>query len=440
MRAAAIVAAALALGGGVAAAAPPAQPSPWVARVAGEAIPRRPAEALLALVRRTQPETTLAELAQHLALDLQAGDAAAREVGDATLFASMRVGFAPEVEMRRQWLSTLQQFWPDGVERAWKAAPPIAPHAPDAGAWRRLWAGSDGLRLDEQLGAPERAAAARFVLLRHRAFGKVPAGAITLADIWPLQNVQGRRLLLGGDLDFALAQARQLLRERFAEQWFMRHSGWTVAELAFVQRAVTARLRKLAWMHWQGLDGDPHAEAPPRDALVAAVTASEIADYYGAHRDRFARLERVEGWRLRCASEADCTAASDLRALPAAVPLRWSLGDARPAVELDAWALDLLQAWPEGQVSPPIRHPDGNGWERVQVLAVRRGFHPADSETVAHVARQAIALEKLEARWAERQREWLAASRLQWAPDFVAPARPLEPARAQAHGHHGHAH
>lgn len=429
---------ALLLGAGVANAAPAAQPAAWVARVAGEAIPRRPAEALLALVRRTQPATTLAELAQHLALDLQAGDAALREVGDARLFASMRVGFAPEVEMRRQWLSTLQQFWPDEVERAWAKAPPLAPHLPDAAAWQRLWTGGEGLRIDEQLGESERAAAARFVLLRHRAFGAVPAGAITLADIWPLQNVQGRRLLRGGELDYAQAQARQLLRERFAEQWFTRGSGWSSAELAFVQRAVTARLRKLAWMRWQGLDGDPHAEAAPRDALAAAVTPDEIGAYYAAHRDRFARLERVEGWRLRCASEAECAAASDLRARPAAVPLRWSLGDARPAVELDAWALDLLQAWPEGQVSPPIRHPDGNGWERVQVRTVRRGFHPADSETVAHVARQAIALEKLEAQWDARQREWLAAERLQWSPDMATPARPLEPARAQAH--HGHAH
>src|SRR6185436_6349489 len=161
-----------------------------------------------------------------------------REVGDAALFASRRVAFAPEVDGRRQWLATLQQIWPERIDRAWQIAALEMPLTADARAWQALWASGPGdrLRMNEDLDEAQHAAATRLVLLRHRGFGGGPAGAITLADLWPLQNVQGRRLLRAGDLDFARAQARQLLRERFVESWLRRDSGWSVAELDFVRR------------------------------------------------------------------------------------------------------------------------------------------------------------------------------------------------------------
>jgi hypothetical protein len=427
---------------------PASQPladSAWVARAGGEVILRRPTQALLMLARREQPDLTLQELARRLAIDLLMGEAASREVGDATLFASRRVAFAPEVDARRQWLATLQQLWPDRIERDWQAATPELPSTVDARAWRALWSAVPGasLRMNEDLDESQRDGAARLVLLRHRAFGQTPAGAITLADVWPVQNVQGRRLLRDGDLDYARAQARQLLRERFVEQWSRRESGWSRSELEFIHRVIEARQRKLAWQRWQGLSGDPHAEAPPRDALAASVTADEIGAYYRAHLDRFERLESVEGLRLRCAPAvcADEARGADLKGRPGAVRVSWRLGDARPSAEVDAWVLDLLQAWPAGTASPPIRHPDGNGWERVQALSVKRGHHPADSETVRHEARQAVALEKLEARWQQRQVELLASAGLRWAPGIAEPQVPFEPQRATpAGGEHGHAH
>ncbi len=414
----------------------------WVARLGDQTIPRRPAEALLGLARREQPALTLSELTRHLALDLLLGDAAAREVGDATLFASRRVGFAPEVDTRRQWLVTLQQLWPERIDRAWTGARLEQPVTIDARAWTALWADGrgGGLRLDEALDDRQRDAASRLALLRHRAFGGMPAGAITAADIWPLQNVQGRRMLRSGDLDFARAQARQLLRERFVEQWLRRDSGWSEAELDFVRRVVQARQRKLAWVRWQGLSGDPHGDAPARDALAASVGEDEIGAYYRAHLDRFARLEAVDGLHLRC-QEAACGEGRDLRGQPGVATLAWRLGDPKPAGELDAWALDLLQASPVGVASPAIRHPDGRGWERVQAIAVKRGHHPADSETVRHEARQAIAQDKLEAAWRRRQRELLAAAGLQWAPGMSPPASPFEPELPPKGGEeHGHAH
>ncbi|OWQ90366.1 hypothetical protein CDN99_13485 [Roseateles aquatilis] len=413
----------------------------WIARLGDETLPRRPTEALLTLARRERPALTLPELTRHVALDLLLGDAAAREVGDATLFASMRVGFPPEVETRRQWLATLRELWPERIDRAWRKARLELPQAPDPRAWAALWSGSagGGLRMDEQLDDTERVAAARYVLLRYRAFGDERAGAVTLADVWPLQNVQGRRMLRAGDLAYARAQARQWLNERFVAQWLRQDSGWSEQELAFVHRVVQARLRRIAWQRWQGLSADPHGDAPARDALAAAVTTEEIAAFYAAHRDRFQRLESVEGLRLRCADPA-CGDGRDLRQQPGATRLVWQLGDPRPASELDAWALDLMQAWPVGQVSPAIRHPDGGGWERVQVLAVRRGHHPADSETVRHEARQALAMERLETRWQQRQQALIAAAPLRWAPGIVPPADPFVPERLTLTGAPGHAH
>lgn len=417
----------------------------WVARMGAETLPRRPMEALLMLARREQPDLALAELTRLVALDLLLGDTAAREVGDATLFASRRVGFAPEVEVRRQWLATLQQVWPERLEHAWRAASPELPSSIDAPAWKALRTSEaeGGLRMDEGLAEGQRAAAARLVLLRHRGFGGLPAGGITLADIWPQQNVQGRRLLRMGEVEYARAQARQLLKERFVEQWLLKDSGWNAAELAFVRRVVEARQRKLAWQRWSGLTGDPHGDAPPRDALAASVAADEIAAYYRSHLDRFTRLEAVDGLRLRCDREG-CGAGEqgeDLRHRAGVVPVTWRLGEPAPHADVDAWSMDLLRAWPAGAASPPIRHPDGGGWERVQVLSVRRGHHPVDSETVRHEARQALALEKLEAQWRRRQQDLLAQAALQWAPDVPPPAAAFEPGRPMsANEGHDHAH
>jgi len=443
-------------------AAPIAQPSAdWVARVGSEPIPRRPADALLALARRERPELTLGELTRHLAVDLLMGDAAAREVGDATLFASRRVGFPPELEIRRQWLVTLQALWPDRIDAAWRAASPELPLKVDAAAWRAVWPDADAsrpgssLRMDDALDAAQLAAASRVVVLRHRAFGGaggagvVPAGAITLGDLWPLQNVQGRRLLRGGDLDFARAQARQLLRERFVEHWLRRESGWQADELDFVHRVIEARQRKLAWQRWSGLSADPHGDAPPRDALAAAVSPADIERYYRAHQDRFERLEAVEALHVRCLASGEaqggppsaCAAPASLRGLAGAAPLNWRLGDAEPDSALDAWARDLARAWPVGPASPPIRHPDGAGWERVQVLSTRRGVYPVDSETVRHEARQALALERLDARWRQRQKDLLDEAGLRWAPGVTPPRTPFEPPSPMAAGDaHAHAH
>jgi hypothetical protein len=465
--------------------------SAWVARMGEDLIPRRPADALLMLARREQPDITLPELTRRLALDLLLGEAARQEVGDEQLFSSRRVGFAPEVEWRRQWLATLQQVWPDRIDRAWRAASPDMPTSVDAKAWAALWSAptSTGLRMDEDLDEAQRAEAGRLVLLRHRAYEDTAAGAITLADIWPLQNVQGRRLLRMGGIEFAQAQARQLLHERFIERWLRRESGWSAAELDFVRRAIEARQRKLAWERWQGLTADPHGDAPERDALAASVTTEEITGYYRAHPERFERIEAIDGLRLRCAS-ASCGdgqgprageslgggrrssdpgsqgqqatgqpgrgqqatgqqvkgsqvggAAGDLRGEADARPVAWRVGDPAPASELDAWSLDLLRAWPVGPASPPIRHPDGAGWERVQTLSVKRGLHPVDSETVRHEARQALALEKLERAWQQRQRKLLMSAGLVWAPGVTPPASPFEPALPiKSDEGHAHAH
>ncbi|MBO9687428.1 MAG: hypothetical protein J7598_12535 [Mitsuaria chitosanitabida] len=431
--------------------------SAWVARMGEDLIPRRPADALLMLARREQPDITLLELTRRLALDLLLGEAARQEVGDEQLFSSRRVGFAPEVEWRRQWLATLQQVWPDRIDRAWRAASPDMPTSVDAKAWAALWSAptSTGLRMDEDLDAAQRTEAGRLVLLRHRAYEDAAAGAITLADIWPLQNVQGRRLLRMGGIEFAQAQARQLLHERFIERWLRRESGWSAAELDFVRRAIEARQRKLAWERWQGLTADPHGDAPERDALAASVTTEEITGYYRAHPERFERLEAVEGLRLRggeagCGEGPGATAgdptsldrlAVDLRGTTGVTPVSWRAGDPAPVSALDAWSLDLSRAWPVGPASPPIRHPDGTGWERVQTLSVKRGLHPVDSETVRHEARQALALEKLERAWQQRQRKLLMSAGLVWAPGVTPPASPFEPALPiKSDEGHAHAH
>ncbi len=438
-------------------------------RVEGQVLPRGLAEDLLRLARREQPDLALPDLLQRLALEWLLGEDARRQVGDERLFAARRVAFEPAAMVERQWQSLAWQRWPEALAQDWTAwqrqARVTAPASTTA--WQRLLAPAGGARLAPAAGVTDApAGAAQLVLLRwcDTLDCRVPS-RLTLAQVWPSLNVQGRTQILDGDRDFARAQARRWLQDRFTREWAAQPGRWGAEGSQALQALLWARVRWQALLRWEGLDGDAHgaaagADAPGRPAL-ALITDADIEQYWRDHPEEFRRLIRLEGWQARCA-DAACREAvesllrqqSDLGALQGVrIPglrvraVQWSADDPSsmpPAAQapgeraLDDWSLALMAATPVGGPGPALRHPgvEARGWEWVQVRRREEQLQPLNSETVRYGATQALRQARRQAAWRTRQEQLLAGAQLQWAPDLPPPSRsPLLGLESAAGGH-----
>ncbi|MDL5030316.1 hypothetical protein QRD43_00245 [Pelomonas sp. APW6] len=437
-------------------------------RVDGQPIPRRLAEDLLLLARRERPDVALPDLLQRLALEWLLGEDARRRVGDERLFASRRVAFDPAAMVERQWQSMAWQRWPEALAQDWarwqQQARVTAPAS--ATAWQRVLPRAAGARL---LPAPQALAgppgAAQVVLLRwcDTAACRTPA-EVTLAQVWPSLNVQGRTQILGGDRDFARLQARRWLQDRFTRAWAAQPGRWEADGVQALQELLWARVRWQALLRWEGLDGDAHGAAAGAEADAAsrlsipALTEADLERYWREHPEEFRRLSHLQGWRARCA-DAACRDAVEplLRQRAELAPLQalrvpglsvravqWSDEEAPVATPesgdraLDDWSLALMAATPVGAPSPALRHPgvQAQGWEWVQVQRREERLQPLASETVRYGATQALMQQRRQAAWRERQERLLAGAQLQWAPDLAAPSlSPLLGLEAAGGGH-----
>lgn len=397
-----------------------AGPQDWVARVDGRAVPLRVALALQRLAARERPGIGLAEIVQALAQDLALGARAERERGDAELFDSARVGFDPAVQRHQEWLSSLRLLF--GADYRAAAAPWRPTPAPDLAGF---WALQLGLRLDDGLDGLQQQRARSLVLQRYDGacgHGAARLQAVTLADVWPRLDVQGRALLRRGERDFAVAQARNLVLERCFESWLREAGPWSEPELQFLADAVAARQRKLAWMRWLGLGDDPHAESHRLSELAAAVTADEVAALHAREPRRFERVDAVQALVLRCADAAAAEAAArelrqggDVGSLRGVSEQRLDWSWPQPARD---WLTALALTQSEQQLVGPVRSPEGD-WVLLRIDQRRMGLHPADSETVRYQAAQQLAREQLALEWQQIQQQALGAQALVWHPGWA---------------------
>lgn len=332
--------------------------------------------------------------------------------------------------------------------KAWKPAPLRSE------ALQALWPRTEGLAPAQAHWTTEQEqAAAKLTVLAPSGHAKADQGvgpAITVAELLRQVDVQGRTLLQQGDVGFARALATQLLRQRLALRQLREEEGWSGPQVhaldVLLQERQALADRQLAL----GLTNDPHHRSAHLEALMAEVSPQDIASHYTAHPEAYRKTIGIEWVSAQCQPETrpcmdGLRSAADrgvsLFSLWGGAPVppegaliqhwRWSddqgvtpvahpSGRTLPVPELPRdWLLQLAMAQPERDVSALVRLPGAPavalpGSARkpaaataaassasvyVQVTERRWGQHPLDSETVRHLARQAVAQEKLQAQW-----------------------------------------
>jgi hypothetical protein len=402
-----------ALSGAVLGSSAPAVPRP-AAVINGQPVSLATLRLLHSIVSLREPEKRLADVLATVVQNQVLADYASRDVGDGVLFASARVGFAPDVAAEDGMVATLRMVYRQPLEKAlatsgggsrWiiRRYPLTAERLAALLGVQR----GDPMRLDDRLSPEQEAALGQVPLLDYR-FDGGETHTISLQDVWHRQNTQGRNALLALDAGLAMRQAQQMVANRYIVDWAMHQPGMTAQVPIELQRILAERDRRDALARYMGAQPDLHFDSPNLKQLQDKVTADDIATYYARHPADFKRIERAEARQLRFADEAAANAASDRLAKGEAfeqVARDSSIAPSRARggylgwIDADKarndWLAQLVMAWPPGPSSRPVREPEVTngqpGWQIVQVLKRQEGIYPLDSETVRYAARQAIA-------------------------------------------------
>lgn len=372
-----------------------------------------------------------AALEQAIANRLLAGSARTT-YGEAALFAGQRVAFAHDVMVDDQLVATLRGLYGKELEQAMRrlpggglaglvtAQPAIAPVALDA-----VFGRPDQLRLEYTLDAGQLARAQDVVVLRYQ-LPQGPAGAITLADVYRRQNVQGRVALFGRQSAHLQQQAMLALAALYVRHWSTQRFG--APAVADLRRVLDEQDTVQALQRMHGIGNDIDAASPVVKQLSAQVSAAEIAQYYRRHREEFRRIEKVKARHIRLLDERTAqTVAGQLAggADFSALARRYSAAaDSQTGGELGwlqhsgapDWLAQLAFSQAEGQPSRPIRSPVGPNdkavWEIVLVDQRVEGYQDPASETVRYVAANAVAREKAAAQLGALRQRLLDAARI----------------------------
>lgn len=383
------------------------------ARVNGEPLSQSLVSTLLGIAQRGDGAVTRATVLQAL-IDDRLAAMHARSVAGESLIEDNKVGFSPATQVDQAVVASVQAGFRDRLEASLKRERGgtldgviQAEHAPTAAEWRAVLGPDNGLRAEYLLTLSESEAATRVTLLRYRFAHEAPA-QITLRDVYEGQNVQGRNQLHARNAEFALGQARELVKRRYILRWARSAVGLGATDFAVFRRAIEDRLVHGGWMAHLGVAADIHDDPQHLKDLQARVTPEEVRAYYDAHRDEFRRIERVRARHIRVRDEAAAQgllarlgqgeAFADLaRELSVATDaasggdLGWIVHDG----QRQDWRDSLAFLQSPGQPSRPVRMPGAAGeapvWEILLVEEREMGWQPADSESVRYLASQAIA-------------------------------------------------
>lgn len=383
------------------------------ARIDGAPLLAFSVESSWRIARASDPKVERSAVLDTLIAERLLAGEARKRFGEAALWAGQRVGFAREVSIDDQLVSTLRSLYGKemeqdlkqlsgaGLDSLLRPAPPLTDAELDS-----VFGKPGALQLDTSLTEAQLAQAGKLVLLR---FGKpgVGEGSITLADVARRQNVQGRVALFARQRDFMQQQARQQAASWFVLDWSRGRFG--AAAVADLRRVLADQGDVQAMMRLHGMGDDQHAGSRLLDTLAARVGADQVRAYYANHRDEFLRIDRVRARHIRLPDEAAANKVAALLAggadfaamarLHSIAPdaadggsLGWVRHEGKPG-----WLAQLLFVQAPGKVSAPIRTPAGPGraapWEIVLVEEREQGYQAADSESVRYVASRAVARE-----------------------------------------------
>lgn len=381
------------------------------ARIDGQALYALSVDAAWHAALATDPKARRQAALESLVANRLLAEAARKRFGEAALSAGQRVAFAREVGFDDQLTSTLRTLYgaqidselaqlAGGIDGLIRVQAP-----PDQAALDAVFGDPNRLRLDTTLGAAQLERARALVLLRYALPHGGAEGALTVADVYQRQNVQGRVAMFARDVPFMLQQAKQRVAALYVQDWGRRRFG--AEAVADLRRTLAEQADVQALMRMHGAGEDAHADSALLDQLARQVTEEQVGDYYRRHRDQFVRIERVRGRHIRLPDEQTAQAVAAKLAAGASFAelarrhsiasdaasggaLGWVRHEGTPG-----WLAQLLFTYPEGQVSPPVRSPAGPDdhapWEIVLVERRVQGYQAVDSESVRHVASRAIA-------------------------------------------------
>lgn len=409
------------------------------ARVNGAPLQAFSLNVMLRLARLREPDTTQANVLDAMIAERLLAQWARRNFKDEQLHDRERVGVSRDVDLDNQLVSNFRVLYPREIEAALHAIPGgtlngalTAQPQYKAARLDQVLGDAGKMQMDYTLNAGQIARAKMLVLARF-SLRAGQGGAITLFDVYQRQNVQGRIALFDRDRDFIGQQVQAKLAALFVLDWATRTFGG--AAIDDLRRVLADRNEVRATMTLYGMAADSEAENVLLAQLARQVKPAEIRAYYQAHKDQFTRIERVRARHIRVDSEEQGTAVvaaaargenfSALARRFSTAPDRRSGGDLGWIASAGdpGWLASLAFIQQEGKVSEPFRSPGASGpagpWEIILVEKRIEGYQPADSETVRHIAGNAIAHAK-----AANQFKAVRASLLQGAAIEINP-RPL---------------
>lgn len=316
------------------------------------------------------------------------------------------VGFAVEVNLRRQRTGLLSALYPDALN-TW-----MRQHYPkglDAALTRRLpgdW--SQRLKADKpQLQATLSSKVADWSRSVSVAEFQLPSGekqSLTLYRAWADQNIQGR---------FALLQGDEVLLRHYTERWALEKAidAWARETLpkavyGFISDMVSDRHAAQLYRNRMGLNLGLHDDNPALRQVAEKVEIEAIRAWYAQHADEFDVIERVHArWRMA--------------GTPAGLLGSRARREQGWLSRKDGWLAMLAFAQPGSDWSKPVRQPDGQ-WVQVQVIERETRRLNWQDETVRYEASRAIAWQRIRSDYAAQLRAWRAQSRICIAPAQVA--------------------
>ncbi len=381
------------------------------ATVAGISISPAVLDVMYKVSSAKKPELSRATVLNSLIENQLMGQYGLKRFGKENIVEDNKVSFKPAILEEQEFRAIMQVAFAKPLSEALKKFggkldSVLSDESPiKATEWDTYLPSNKIMQLEFALSPTGRVAAAKRVMVKYR-FDDKTSGAITLAEVYDSQNVQGRDKIHSREGDYVSAQARELVVNRYIEYWVKTASGLTAADIASIKQAITNKTYHDGFASYIGIAADIHDDVPYVKSLAAKVTFPEIKDYYNKHKNEFKRIEKVNAKHITVTDEKTANIVADAlkkggkfedlaRQYSIANDkdkggdLGWIIHD----LKNPTWLTTLAFVQPPNIPSRPVRTPNDQ-WEILLVSEKDEGYQAVDSDSVRYVAGQTIARQK----------------------------------------------